>query len=291
MQDFEGKTAVITGGASGIGLALAEKFAAARMNVVLADIQQDALDTAVEQLKQRQANVIGVNTDTMLRASIDNLLAETVEAFGKVHILCNNAGVFGTKYVGLPAWEVPDVDWDWVMGVNFNGVRYGIQTFVPHMLAHDEPCHIVNTASLAALIPGGGNYGVSKHAVLAFTEGLQRDLIAHDTNIRASVLCPGFVDTQIFAAERNRPSDLDGADVAETPRAFNGSAMTAIGKRPAEVANIVFESIEQNRFYVLPHTSWDDLVLGRVQKVLARGEVATFDMELLQRRREAGEDV
>ena len=289
MDSFEGKTAVITGGASGIGFALAERFAAERMNVVLGDIQEDALSEAVRQLEDRQANVLGVLSNTMLRDSVIELRDQAIERFGNVHVVCNNAGVFGTRHVMQPVWEVPEEDWDWVMGVNFDGVLYGVQAFVPHMLGHGEGGHIVNTASVAGITAGGGNYGVSKHAVLALTESLERDLIAAGGEVRASVLCPGFVDTKIFEAERNRPDVLRVGEDQEGGEF--GRAMTTVGKPPSEVADLVLAAVRDRTFYILPHPSWDEIVLDRTQKILARGDVASFDAERLQRKQEAGEQI
>ena len=292
MQNFEGKTAVITGAASGIGLALAERAAAARMNVVLADIEEKALAEAVKRIEERQVRAIGVPANTMIEESVQALAERAIGEFGKVHLVCNNAGVASTVNAGKPVWEIPDRDWDWVMGVNFYGVLYGIRAFVPHMLEHEESAHIVNTASLAALLPGGGTYGVSKHGVLALTEGLQRDFADRGANINASVLCPGFVNTNIHAAERNRPEDM--AAGAATPE--QDAMMTALmqdmlskGKDPSEIAETVFKSIAENRFYILPHPAWDEFVLGRVQQIIARGPLASTDMLELQKRREAGE--
>ena len=278
MQDFEGKTAVVTGAASGIGLALAERFAAARMRVVLADIEEDALRQAVEQLEQRQADVIGVPVNTMVRESVLQLAERAIDAYGKVHVLCNNAGVASTSSGTAGVWEVPKSDWDWVLGVNLHGVLYGLQAFVPHMLAHGESGHIVNTASLAALTPGGGTYGVSKHGVLALTETLYRDLKARDAAIGASVLCPGLVNTRIFDAERNRPSELPG-DGSHAP----SEAMAAVeallkqGKAPAEIAEAVLQSMKEDRLYILPHPAWDDFLRSRLEHILARGEPVTLD--------------
>ena len=228
MKQFEGKTAVVTGAASGIGRALAERFAQARMQVVLADIEKDALDRAVQELEQRQHRVIGVVANTMVRESVEALAKRAIEEFGKVHVVCNNAGIAAMASGMKPIWEVSDRDWQWVMGVNFYGVLYGIQAFVPHMLAHGEEGHIVNTASLAGLMPGGGTYGVSKHGVLSLTETLHQNLTMQGAKIGASVLCPGFVNTNIFDAERNRPKDLatkaagdirhDGRDRAQHAR-------------------------------------------------------------------------
>lgn len=291
MDDFEGRTAVVTGAASGIGLALAERFAAARMQVVLGDVQEDALRRAVERLEQRQARVVGVPVDTMVEASVRSLAERAIAEFGKVHILCNNAGVASTRRPpGTAVWEIPAADWDWVMGVNFYGVLYGLQAFVPHMLAHGEPGHVVNTASLAGLMPGGGSYGVSKHGVLALTETLYNDLKARDAAIGASVLCPGFVNTNIFDAERNRPAELGGGETGTSTEMLEaGRAMLAQGKDPAEIADIVLDAIRKDALYVLPHPAWDDFVRRRVDAVLGRAGPMAFDFEDMIRRRAAGE--
>jgi NAD(P)-dependent dehydrogenase (short-subunit alcohol dehydrogenase family) len=290
MKDFEGKTAVVTGGASGIGRALADRFAAARMNVVLADIEEEALQSAVSEMASLQHSVSGVVTNTMRKESIEELLAKATEQFGNVHILCNNAGIAAMRGGLKGVWEIPDKDWEWTMGVNFYGVLYGIQVFVPHMLAHGESSHIVNTASLAGMMPGGGPYGVSKHGVLALTEGLASDLAANNANIGASVLCPGFVDTNIFDAERNRPDGMEvsAADVA-SPVGEMMRGMLKAGKQPSEVADIVFESIEQDRLYVLPHPAWDERVQARVSAILAREGLPQFDMTEMVRRQQQGE--
>lgn len=290
MQTFAGKTAVVTGAASGIGLALATRFADARMQVVLADIEDEALDRAVKTLEKRQARVIGVKVNTMVRESVDALAQRAIAEFGKVHILCNNAGVANRGFLGVGVWEVPNTDWDWVMGVNFYGVLYGLQAFVPHMLAHGEAGHIVNTASLAGLLPGGGSYGVSKHGVLSLSESLVRDLKARNANISASVLCPGFVNTQIFDAERNRPTELTEKSAPAEDAAMAGArALLAAGKQPAEIADIVFQSIQEDRFYVLPHPAWDHIVRGRVDAVLARGAPQEVDLADVTQRRAKGE--
>jgi NAD(P)-dependent dehydrogenase (short-subunit alcohol dehydrogenase family) len=292
MKDFEGKTAVITGAASGIGFALAERCASERMNVVLADIEEDALKAAVKKIEERQVRAIGVPSNMMIEAAVNEVAERAIAEFGKVHLLCNNAGVASTATAGAAVWEIPDRDWQWVMGVNFYGVLYGIRAFVPHMLEHGESSHIVNTASLAALLPGGGTYGVSKHGVLALTEGLQRDFADRGANINASVLCPGFVDTNIHAAERNRPEDMAaGGTTAEQDAMMTAlmQDMLSKGKEPAEIAEAVFKSIAENRFYILPHPAWDEFVRGRVEQIIARGPLASTDMLELQKRREAGE--
>lgn len=292
MQNFEGKTAVITGAASGIGLALAERAAAARMNVVLADIEEAALEQAVKRIEERQVRAIGVPANIMVEESVQALAERAIGEFGQVHVLCNNAGVASAGGTGKGVWELDDREWDWVMGVNFYGVLYGLRAFIPHMLEHGEASHIVNTASLAGLLPGGGTYGVSKHGVLALTEGLQRDLNERGANIRASVLCPGFVNTNISDAERNRPEDMAaGEDLSQT-RSLMAAMMGELlskGKDPTEIAEIVFAAIEAGDFYILPHPAWDEFVQDRVTQVLARGPLAMTDLEEMQRRRDAGE--
>lgn len=291
MKDFEGKTAVITGAASGIGFALAERAAAARMNVVLADVEEQALERAVRQIEERQVRAIGVPANIMIEESVNALAQRAFDEFGKVHLLCNNAGVASAGSAGKAVWELADREWDWVMGVNFYGVLYGLRAFIPHMLEHGEDANIVNTASLAALLPGGGTYGVSKHGVLALTEGLQRDLNERGANIHASVLCPGFVKTKIGEAERNRPEEQAADDLSSEAKEMMAAVMNEMlsrGKEPGEIAEIVFDAIADNNFYILPHPAWDDFVRGRLDQVLARGPMATTDMEEMLRRRDAG---
>ena len=290
MREFQGKTAVVTGGASGIGKGLADRFANERMNVVLADIEESALDKAVKEMRELQHSVIGIVTNTMRKESIEELLQKTVAEFGNVHILCNNAGIASMTPGLKGVWEVPEADWKWTMGVNFDGVLYGIQTFVPHMLAHGETSHIVNTASLAAVTPGGGPYGVSKHAVLALTEGLAGDLKANNANIGVSVLCPGFVNTSIHDAERNRPDDLLSTGTGEAgDQLAMMKGLLARGLQPSEVADIVLQSIIDESLYILPHSAWDDRVRARVEGILARGGLPDFDFDEILRRQQNGE--
>lgn len=289
MQDFTDTTAVITGGASGMGLAFAKRFAEARMNVVLADIEEAALQSAVSYFEDRQQPVLGVVTDTMRRDSVAALLQAAIERFGKVHVLCNNAGVVNGG-PPTPIWELPDVDWDWVMGVNFYGVLYGIQTFLPHMLAHGEPGHVVNTASVAAFLPGGGPYGVSKYGVIHLSEALQRDLAALESAVGASVLVPGWVNTRIDEAERNRPGGLANANNPQGMGLQLGDTLTA-GMAPEKVADMVFDAIVSRQFYILPHPGWDDVVLGHAQAIVARGAPFEADMQGLYDKRAKGIDV
>ena len=294
MREFEGKIAVVTGAASGMGRAFAERFARAGMHVVLADIEEEALKTAVRELEQEEHRVIGVVTNTMSRDSMQALARRAIDEFGKVHIVCNNAGVTSRGDAGAAGrrgvWEIPQSDWDWLVGVNFWGVLYGLQVFIPHMLEHGEEGHIVNTASLAGLIPGGGAYGVTKHGVLALSEGLYRDLKARDAQIGASVLCPGFVNTGIFKAERNRPEEfVSGLPESNTGARTNIDSVLQHAKQPAEIAEIVFEAIQSDRFYILPHPAWDEIVRSRVEHVLAREAPLALDFDDLTRRTAAGE--
>ncbi len=162
-------------------------FASAGMNVVLADVEEKVLASAVAELEAQGHSVLGVGVDTRSRESVEQLAQRAFDAFDRVHILVNNAGVASLGEGGQGVWEIADEDWDWVLGVNFHGVLYGLQAFVPHMLAHGEEGHIVNTASLAGLLPGGGPYSVSKHGVLALSEGLYRNLKDRSAAISASV--------------------------------------------------------------------------------------------------------
>ena len=274
MKEFEGKTAVITGAASGIGKAMAERFAQEKMQVVLADIEEEALEKTVENLRQYQYRVIGVKTDVLVEESINELFAKATAEYGNIHILCNNAGI-GANSGNKAIWEIDKQDWDWVMGVNYQGVLQGIQTFLPHMLEHGEEGHVVTTVSMAGLLPGAGTYGVSKHAVMALTEALSRDLITRETKINASVLCPGFVDTNIDKSERNRPSHLGEAqEVTNEMGAEIMSAMLRQGKKPEEIAEIVFNSIKENIFYILSHPAWDDSLRSHFENILSRKEIS-----------------
>tara|TARA_B100001778_G_scaffold85300_1_gene69266 strand:+ start:131 stop:1015 length:885 start_codon:yes stop_codon:yes gene_type:complete len=274
MKEFEGKTAVITGAASGIGKAMAERFAQEKMQVVLADIEEEALERTVENLRQYQHRVIGIKTDVLVEESINELFAKATAEYGNIHILCNNAGI-GANSGNKAIWEIDKQDWDWVMGVNYQGVLQGIQTFLPHMLEHGEEGHVVTTVSMAGLLPGAGTYGVSKHAVMALTEALSRDLITREAKINASVLCPGFVDTNIDKSERNRPSHLGEAqEVTNEMGAEIMSAMLRQGKKPEEIAEIVFNAIKENIFYILSHPAWDDSLRSHFENILSREEIS-----------------
>lgn len=289
MKNFKGKTAVITGGASGIGLALANAAADRQMNVVLADIQEDALKTAVEHFESRQTQVLGVVTDTSVKESIQNLFEEATNRFGNIHLLFNNAGVVNGG-APVPVWELPEQDWNWVMGVNFYGVLYGVQTFAPHMVGHGEEGHIVNTASIASFIPGSYPYGISKYSVIILSEALAFDLEVSSGNIGASVVCPGWVNTNIGDAERNRPDAFKSA--ANPAGAGLGiNELLAGSKSPEDLAAHVFESVEQDRFYIFPHSGWDYLVTEHAEAMVKREGPHRFDIQAHIATRAEGKDI
>jgi NAD(P)-dependent dehydrogenase (short-subunit alcohol dehydrogenase family) len=253
MQDFRDKVAVVTGGASGIGRAMVDRFAQAGMRIVIADVEPAALASAERELRDRGATVLGVKTDVANPADVEALAAKAVEAFGGVHVLCNNAGVS----VGGPMWEHTLDDWQWVFGVNLWGVIYGIRTFVPIMLKQNQPAHVVSTASLAGLTSNAflGVYNATKHAVVTLSETLAQELAMVGAPIKVSVLCPGFVSTKIADSGRNRPGTLADGSAKIQPAEFEQVIRAAIagGLDPAVVGNLVFEAIRDEKFYILPH--------------------------------------
>lgn len=258
MNDFSGNVAVVTGAASGIGFALAARFAAEGMKVVLADIEVGPLAAAESALKAEGATVMAVRTDVMHEAEVKRLADTAFDTWGNVHIVCNNAGVGGGA-ASDGVWNVPLEDWDWVLGVNFSGVLRGIRHFVPRMLAKEEQGHIVNTASVAGLVTGGtgGPYTISKHGVVALSELLYKDLKTRNSKISASVLCPGWVDTKIMDSARNRPDELIPASTVETTpqlqaRLDTVRALVKSGFSPEEIAARVFEAIRSDTFYIVP---------------------------------------
>jgi NAD(P)-dependent dehydrogenase (short-subunit alcohol dehydrogenase family) len=271
MQEFSGKTAVVTGAGSGMGRAFAQRFAEESMRVVLADIEQAALERAVSELRAAGHDVIGVPTDVSRRESVEHLAERAAEAYGNVHVLCNNAGVEG--YLDGAIWEASDNDWQWTMGVNFRSVVHGIQAFLPGMLAHGEDGHVVNTVSMTALVRGGNMYGIAKHAVLALSETMHAELRARGANIGVTALCPGIIATRLFRGSRNRPAELQnetappGADQGREIR-DRLDARLAQGMPPSQVADILFQAIRDDRFYVLTDHDWDDAIRTRSEDIL-----------------------
>jgi NAD(P)-dependent dehydrogenase (short-subunit alcohol dehydrogenase family) len=279
MKEFQGRTAVITGAASGFGLEVARIAAREGMRLVLADVQADALERAAAELESAGAEVLAVQLDVAQAVEVESLAAATLKRFGVPHFVFNNAGVgFG----GL-IWEHSASDWAWVLGVNLMGVAHGVRVFTPMMLdaARRDPSfegHIVNTASMAGLVnpPNMGVYNVSKHAVVSLSETLYQDLALVTDQITASVLCPFFVPTGIHQSHRNRPSGAATAAGKPTRSQRIAQAMTAraveAGKvSAAQVGALVFAALRDKRFYIYSHpkalasvrTRLDDVVLGR----------------------------
>jgi NAD(P)-dependent dehydrogenase (short-subunit alcohol dehydrogenase family) len=262
--------AVVTGAASGIGRALAERFLAEGARVVLADVEEPALDMAVRELCAAHGDVLGVPTDVTRADDVSALADATLDAFGAVHVVCNNAGVFA----GGPAWECEVQDYEWLLGVNTWGVIHGVRAFVPILLEQGVEGHIVNTASMAAVtaLPFASIYHMSKHAVLAYSECLYHELAMKGGKIGVSVLCPELVATGIAESGRNRPAHL-------TPsRPPGGSAerelveqaiaeRTAGGVPPALMAERVIRAILENRFYILSEDVWRDCCNTRLDDI------------------------
>jgi NAD(P)-dependent dehydrogenase (short-subunit alcohol dehydrogenase family) len=270
MKEFKGKVAVITGAASGIGRGIAERCVSEGMNVVLADIEEASLTKAETELKTTGARVLGVRTDVSKRNDVELLARRALDAFGQVHLLFNNAGVAA----GGAPWEATWNDWEWVIGVNLWGVIHGVKVFTPLMVAQNTECHIINTASTAGLIASGASapYGVTKHAVVALSEGLYLTLQQRNSLVKVSVLCPGLVRTNIMNAERNRPAELRNEAAAMTPERQAGLAAFAAAIEasmlPLQVADVVVDAIRKEQFYILPHPEWIEAIQLRTDKLL-----------------------
>lgn len=266
MELGPGKVAVVTGGASGIGLALANAFAAAGCSMVLADVQEDALTAAAVEVGAHEVDVLTVVTDVSKLDQVEALAAATMERFGAVHIVCNNAGVAGAG----DAWVGPIEAWEWVIGVNLWGVVYGVRTFLPHIVMSGGG-HIVNTASMAGLYPGlSAPYDATKHAVVALTENLYNGMQIAQLPVGVSCLCPGWVKTGIAHSERNWPSEL-----GETPERDAGQRVglgyfeRAIdeGMQPGAVADLVLGAVRSDRFWIFPHPDWLEIAMERFHSV------------------------
>ena len=251
MRDLNGKVAVITGGASGIGLAMAERFGREGVKLVIADIQEDATERAVAGLKAKGFEAIGVRTDVAKYSDVETLAQATLDAFGKVHIVVNNAGVSITG----PTWKMSLDDWRWVLDVNFWGVVHGVKAFTPILIEQGEPGHVVNTASLASFVGIGEHspYCSSKAACLSISQSLRSELIAANTQVGVSVVCPGMVATDIHRSWRNRPAgDRPWSDREWNDAGFraNSDAFQGAGIGPELIAGATLDAILTDRFYV-----------------------------------------
>ena len=274
ITDFKGKTAVLTGAGSGFGLECARLGAKLGMNLVLADVQQDALDKASEEMKAAGAQVLSFKIDVSSAAQMEAMGKAVFERFGAPHFVFNNAGVGAGGLI----WENSLKDWEWVMGVNVMGVVHGVRIFTPMMLeaAAKDPAwqgHIVNTASMAGLLnpPNMGVYNVSKHAVVSLSETLYQDLGLVTDQVGASVLCPFFVATGIGMSHRNRPAELASDKPTKSQmiqQAMTGKAVGSGKVTAADVAKLVFDAIANNQFYIYSHPKAIHSVQTRLEDVL-----------------------
>ncbi len=272
MKDLRNRVAVVTGAASGIGLALAEKFANEGMKLVLADVEAPALAEASASFEKRGVPVVSSITDVSRAGEVEALADKAWSAYGQVHVVCNNAGVSA----GGRSWEIPHADWEWVLGVNLWGVLNGIRTFVPRMLKQGGPGHIVNTASVAGLLasPGMGPYNVSKFGVVALSETLHHELAMEGSEIRVSVLCPGWVNTRIADADRNHPAGPERRTANPQFEAMRDvvRGLLSKGLAPATVAERVVEAIREEYLYILTHPDFLPMIRSRMDAILEHGE-------------------
>ena len=270
MKRFAGRVVVVTGAGSGLGRELALRFAREGMKLALADVDEAALAKTESELKAAGTAAIAVRCDVSNGADVEALAARTLDAFGAVHVVCNNAGIAPLGVV----WENTIADWQWTLGVNLWGVIHGVRVFTPILLRQDDEGHIVNTASVAGLIapPGMGMYNVSKHAVVALSETLHHDLAARGTKVRCSVVCPAYFPSGIAESERSRPAALsepraksaeDLERDARMRRAVQSGRLSA-----ADIASRVFEAVRDERFYVLTHPRILPAVEARMRDIL-----------------------
>jgi NAD(P)-dependent dehydrogenase (short-subunit alcohol dehydrogenase family) len=267
MQDFNGKVAVVTGAASGIGLGCARTFARAGMKVALCDLRADVLERAVANVHALGGEAIGIPTDVSRRESVEQAASDVVKAFGKIHLAMNNAGVV---LRGLPMTDVSDNAWNWILGVNLYGVIHGIQSFVPRIRAHGDGGHVINTASMAGLHVGNrqtGAYAASKFAVVALTEALEKDLAG--TNVGVSVLTPAAVATDIYSNSAGLRAGLSEPNpFAQTPPDI------AAGLTPDEVGARVLAGIRAGQFYLITHPETRSWVMQRQARLMAAYDFA-----------------
>ena len=286
MRDFQGRTAVVTGGASGVGRALCELFAANGMQVVVSDINQAALDAFVAELRDRGVDAIGVRTDVTRQDSVNELAERAFAAYGNVHVLCNNAGI-SLKEREQRVWTLPDNDWQWVYAVHVHGVVNGIRAFVPRMIANGEEGHVVNTSSgnggLTSLA-SSPVYASSKAAVTSLTEVLHYHFVMDQLRLKASVMFPGphLVNTNLLNSARQRPAEFTTADSVIPEAVDMGHLAKVVGKieltEPAEVAAYTLEGIREERFWIMPPSeAQDQRVRDRCESILRRTSPALPD--------------
>jgi NAD(P)-dependent dehydrogenase (short-subunit alcohol dehydrogenase family) len=271
MEEFEGKVAVVTGAASGIGQALATAFAAEGMKLVLADIESGPLEDTAEQLRAGGADVFAVTADVSVASDVERIGTAAMDLFGAVHVACNNAGVSG----GGLSWEIDLETWKWILDVDLWGVIHGVHTFTPLIIASGGG-HVVNTASMAGLTsnPGMGPYNVAKHGVVTLSETMSIELQMSHPEVGISVLCPGWVRTRINESERNRPPVELAGELEATSEGLLAlkemvNTWIAEGLQPAHVASLVVDAIRTNRFYVLTHPEWQGMIRDRVDRMLS----------------------
>jgi NAD(P)-dependent dehydrogenase (short-subunit alcohol dehydrogenase family) len=270
MKEFRGRTAVITGAASGIGLELARRAAAEGMKLVLADIDAKRLEAAVAGLGMDPAHVLAQRTDVSREQDVKALADAAFARFGGVHLLCNNAGVGLTRV----SWELSTADWNWVLGVDLWSVIHGVQHFVPRMLQQAEGGHLVNTSSVAGLLstPGMAAYNVAKHGVVTLSETLYGELLAAKSKVGVSVLCPAWVPTAIHDSARNRqerfgqPTPAEGLSAAYEQRMAN--AVKSGRLTATDMANEVFTAVMEDRFYVIPHRKINNAIQLRTDDIM-----------------------
>lgn len=277
MKDFKDKVAVITGAGSGIGLSLAERCAVEGMKVVLADIDERFLKRANRRMEKLGATYLIIKTDVSKLEDMEVLAEKTLENFGAVHLLFNNAGVSNTKFF----WNYTLNDWKWQIGVNLWGVIYGLHVFVPIMRNQDTECHIVNTASMEGLLsgsgPGGAIYGLTKHAIVSLSESMRTELTQTKSKIKVSVLCPGWVSTKIYFSDAHRQDEyrdsledtFDEEKIEDSQSKFQAIREISPPMACEDVAEIVFKAIRRRKFYILTHS--DQLMKDGVQ--LRFGEI------------------
>jgi NAD(P)-dependent dehydrogenase (short-subunit alcohol dehydrogenase family) len=280
MDSLQGKTAVVTGAGSGMGRAFAERFARAGMKVVLADVEAPKLDEAVESIVATGAEAIGVVTDVTDGAAVDRLRDAAIERFGRVHVLCNNAGVAGSGPSG--GQFVTEAEWRWVLEVNLWGVIHGHRAFLPHLVEHGDG-HIVNTASMAGHFPGHSAYSASKWAVVGITEGLFHDPRLQAAGVGVSCLCPGWVNTAIADSARNRPEwaaperSVEPTPMEEMMHAYVRDQLRS-GMDPTAVADLVHDAILANRLWVFTDMQMVESLRPRFDAVLASENPPTMGL-------------